>query len=118
MRKVLFSLSLFLGVFLILSVFHSQTLALDCPDLLINPIYGLEYSAFRKPWDKVVLSWKVNEVLRRIARGDYQDALDKLADDVLEKVDGDKNDWIIDRDAQSTVYDWAAGLIFCLSPVR
>lgn len=118
MKKILFILSLFLVVIFILSVFHSQTLALDCPDLLINPIYMLDVGVFRKPKDKVVLSKKVKVVLDRIRYGAYQDALDKLVNDVLEKVDGDKNDWIIDRDAQSTVYDWAVGLIFCLSPVR
>jgi len=123
MKKILFVLSLFLVVFFFTqSVSFSQTNDIDCnyilsPSYLINPIDTLAVEVFRYPKDQVVLSRKVNDVLNRIKRGSYLDALKKLARDVLSKVDGGGNDWIIDSDAKEEVYWWASGLEYCLLQV-
>ncbi|MCP4374963.1 MAG: hypothetical protein GY794_02105 [bacterium] len=54
---------------------------------------------------------KLNAVLSVIADGDYAEALSKLQNDILRKVDGcanasvpDKNDWIRDCDVQDVIY--------------
>jgi len=129
MKKVLFVLSLFLVVFFFTSsVSYSQNSDkdcdlifenYDCADILDKPnlenLIDLQKPEdFRYPKDQVVLSKKVQLVLNRIKRGAYLDALKKLARDVLPKVDGIGNDWIIDPDAQEEVYWWAKGLECCM----
>jgi YVTN family beta-propeller protein len=59
-----------------------------------------------------VLTNKVNAALQLIDEGDYQQALDKLENDILNKTNGcadigepDNNDWIEDCDAQAQVYN-------------
>jgi hypothetical protein len=54
---------------------------------------------------------KLNSVLLNIDQGAYQDAYNQLKNDVLKKTDGcvlygspDKNDWIIECQAQASVY--------------
>ena len=54
---------------------------------------------------------KLNAVLGLIEQGQYQDALDKLINDLLKKTDGcevsgspDKNDWVRDCEAQQQFY--------------
>lgn len=125
MKKILFILSLFLVVFFFTqSVSFSQTYDydIDCDYILsspnlINPIDTLAPEVFRYPKDQVVLSKKVDLVLNRIKRGAYLDALKKLTKDVLSKVDGGGNDWIIDSEAKEEVYWWASGLEYCLLQV-
>lgn len=123
MKKILFVLSLFLVVFFFTqSVSFSQTNDIDCnyilsPSNLINPIDTLAEEVFRYPKDQVVLSRKVDLILNRIKRGAYLDALKKLARDVLSKVDGGGNDWMIDSDEKDYVYWWASGLVYCLNQV-
>ena len=57
------------------------------------------------------LTNKINATLEMIDQGLYQDALDKLENDILGKTDGcaatgspDRNDWIRDCEAQGQVY--------------
>ena len=54
---------------------------------------------------------KINAVISLITDKQYQDALDKLTNDILKKTDGctnigtpDKNDWILDCEIQAQVY--------------
>ena len=60
---------------------------------------------------KNALTNKINAVLEMIDLGLYQEALDKLQNDILDKTNGcieagdaDKNDWIINCDDQNQVY--------------
>ena len=53
----------------------------------------------------------MDEVIALINSGAYQDAINKLQNDLLKKTDGcaasgqpDKNDWITDCSSQSQVY--------------
>lgn len=57
------------------------------------------------------LTNKINAVLEKVNQGLFQEALDKLRDDILGKTDGcatigapDQNDWITDCSAQGEVY--------------
>jgi hypothetical protein len=75
-----------------------------------NPDY-LPDEAFRNPQDRTALRNKVEVVLQLIQRGDYAQALDKLENDILRKVDGcaasgapDNDDWIVDCKYQEIVY--------------
>lgn len=54
---------------------------------------------------------KINAVINKVERGLYDEALDKMQNDILPKTNGcaeigqpDKNDWIITCDAQDQVY--------------
>lgn len=60
---------------------------------------------------KKPLTQKINEVLAKIDEGLYEQALNKLQHDILQKTNGcaetsspDKNDWITDCDAQNQLY--------------
>jgi hypothetical protein len=57
------------------------------------------------------LTNKINAAIQMIDQGLYQDALDKLTNDILGKTDGcaitgapDKNDWITNCTSQGQVY--------------
>ncbi|MCK4792923.1 MAG: DUF1566 domain-containing protein [Desulfobacteraceae bacterium] len=74
-------------------------------------INGLDDSVFKRKQMRNRLNRKINSVLRLIDKRRYQRALDKLEYGILTKMDGcaetdspDKNDWIIDCDAQKQVY--------------
>ncbi|MBU2496180.1 MAG: right-handed parallel beta-helix repeat-containing protein [Candidatus Omnitrophica bacterium] len=74
-------------------------------------INGLDDSVFKRKQMRNNLNSKINSVLRLIDKRRYQRALDKLEYGILTKMDGcaetaspDKNDWIIDCDAQKQVY--------------
>jgi hypothetical protein len=74
---------------------------------LNDAIQALKDSALKKPADnrKNAFSNKLNALLNAIIEGEYEDALDKLEDDIRAKMDGylggnPKNDWVIDEQAQ------------------
>jgi hypothetical protein len=57
------------------------------------------------------LTNKIEAALKLVAAGSYQQALDKLQNDILQKTDGcavagapDRNDWVLTCDAQAQVY--------------
>jgi ethanolamine utilization protein EutQ (cupin superfamily) len=67
--------------------------------------------AFNNPNNKKALTSKLNAVIEKLEDGEYQDALKKLENDILNKIDGcaltgspDKNDWIKDCDSQAVIY--------------
>jgi len=71
----------------------------------------LEPENFKNKNMKNPLTHKISQVLDMIDRGFYVDALNKLNNDVLKKIDGcadngspDKNDWITTCDGQAQVY--------------
>lgn len=82
--------------------------------VLINAtsvINSLDPGVFKNSNLVNALTNKINAVLAMIDQGLYQEALDKLQNDILGKTDGcatsgspDKNDWITDCGAQSQVY--------------
>jgi hypothetical protein len=64
------------------------------------------------------LTNKINEVLEMIYQGLYQEAIDKLKNDILRKTDGcatvgepDQNDWIKDCDTQAEIYQFVVETI-------
>lgn len=78
---------------------------------IIITINGLDDAVLKNGNMKNALTNKINNVLEMIDQGLYQDALDKLENDILKKTNGcaetgspDKNDWIKDCDAQGQVY--------------
>ncbi|MEW6683478.1 MAG: PKD domain-containing protein [Nitrospirota bacterium] len=77
----------------------------------ITTINNLDPGVFKNSNLVNALTNKINSVLGLIEQGLYQEALDKLQNDILGKTDGcattgspDKNDWIIDCDEQAMVY--------------
>ncbi len=76
----------------------------------IIAINGLEDTAFKNKNQKRTLANKINVVIKKVGEGLFQEALDKLVNDVLAKTDGciegdapDNNDWIRNCDAQAQV---------------
>jgi hypothetical protein len=71
---------------------------------------------FKQPSAQRVLQQKLDVVLKQIEKGNYSEALDKLQNDIISKLNGcsvskpeapDKNDWTIDCDTQKELY-WPA----------
>lgn len=70
---------------------------------------------------KNALTNKINNVIELVNQGLYQDALDKLVNDILKKTNGcfeigepDNNDWITDCDAQNEIYPFINEVITML----
>jgi alpha-tubulin suppressor-like RCC1 family protein len=77
----------------------------------IPGIEGLSPGDFKNPNMKNALINKINAAIDLINQSRYQEALDKLQNDILAKTNGcavtgqpDANDWIINCSAQSPVY--------------
>jgi len=71
----------------------------------------LDDSVFNNPNNKNALTNKINAALAQIDKGNYENALDKLQNDILGKTDGcaktgapEPNDWIEDCESQNEVY--------------
>jgi hypothetical protein len=88
---------------------------------LNDAINDLDDGALRNRNMRNALTNKVNSVLSLVDQGDYEEALDKLTNDLQGKTDGcavgggpDRNDWIRDCDAQANIHSLildAIGLI-------
>lgn len=78
----------------------------------INTINGLDPTVFKSRNMQRSFKNKLNAILNKIEREQYQEALTLLENDILAKTNGcaasgapDGNDWIVDCDAQSQVYE-------------
>lgn len=78
---------------------------------LIALIGSLDCSVFKNCNMRNAMINKLNAVIAQVEGDQYQEAVDKLTNDLLAKTDGcaasgkpDKNDWIIDASAQGLVY--------------
>ena len=87
-----------------------QSQAITVVRQAITAINALGDGSFKNPNLRNSLTNKLNAVLRDIDQGHYQDALNKLQNDVLAKTGGcstigspDKNDWIRDCASQNLV---------------
>jgi len=74
----------------------------------IDAINGLADTDFKNIKRRKTLANKINVVIKMVDQGLFQDALDKLQNDILAKTDGclgghDGNDWITNCDAQAQV---------------
>lgn len=79
----------------------------------IEQIGELDPNDFINPNSANALINKLEATLAMLDEGFYQDALDKLRNDILKKTDGcagagqpDKNDWILTCEDQEKVYPW------------
>jgi hypothetical protein len=77
----------------------------------IDTINDLDPGVFKNRNMQNTLTNKINAALEKIEQGLYQEALDKLENDILAKTNGcaesgapDNNDWITDCASQSQVY--------------
>jgi hypothetical protein len=79
-------------------------------------ILNLDDSAFsNNPANrKNALGNKLDAVQQMIDDGNYEEAIDKLQNDILAKMDGGKNDWITDPSAQAELQVLIDGLVGCL----
>jgi hypothetical protein len=86
-------------------------------------IKDLPASAFSKNADQKAstLSSKLDAVAKMIDDGDYQDAIDKLEQDIIPKMDGvekgNATDWITDPDAQQELCGMLQALIDYLETI-
>jgi len=77
---------------------------------IITIVNDLDPAVFRNKKNAKALTKKVNAILKKVDAGKYNKALKKLEKDILKKTDGcftgspDKNDWIINCDAQAMLY--------------
>lgn len=93
---------------------HNEIDPDDLLDDIIEYILGLPDDAFKNNPDqrKNALVNKLEEVRQMILDGDYEEAIDKLENDIRPKMDGEgKNDWIIDPQAQEDLMDMIDELI-------
>ena len=88
----------------------------------IATINDLAPGVFRNSNMQNALTNKINAVLNQIDQGLYQEALNKLQNDILPKTNGcaesgapDRNDWIRDCDSQSQLYPLIVEVIGLLS---
>jgi len=77
----------------------------------IEEVNSLDNSAFAGENRKAALVLKLDAVLKMIAADEYQESIDKLNYDILDKMDGcalygmpDKTDWLITCPAQNDIY--------------
>ena len=84
-----------------------------------DAIAGIDAAvALKNPTMQNTLINKLNAVIAAVATGDYQDASNKLKNDILAKTDGcmlsgapDKNDWITDCGTQRVLYGQIVAII-------
>ena len=100
------------------SAVTQQTQAIIMAQQIIDTINALDTDVFKNKNNKKTLTNKFNAVINKLENAEYHDALKKLENDILRKMDGcaltgdvDKNDWIIDCDAQGAVYPLVVDLI-------
>ena len=74
--------------------------------------------AFRNKKNRTAAKNKIDVVIGMIDQGLYKQALEKLENDILQKTDGcavsgtpDKNDWLIDCQYQTTIYNYVSDAI-------
>ncbi len=79
--------------------------------MIISVINGLDSSVFKKLEDRDKLTEKLNKTIEKLEKGKHKEARKKLKKEVLKMIDGcakkrnpDKDDKIIDCDAQAEVY--------------
>ncbi len=84
----------------------------EAGDMIDDYIQNLPNEAFKNNPDqrKHALSNKLDAVKDMFLNDDYDDARDKLEHDLLAKMDGSsggnpKNDWIVDEEAKTTLYN-------------
>ncbi len=94
----------------IVSISYMDAATEDLQDA-ITIINSLDVSLFKNKNNKKTLTNKINTVLSKMEEGNYHDAIKKLENDILDKMDGceengnpENNDWIIDCTAQDQVY--------------
>jgi hypothetical protein len=80
---------------------------------MIDYINGLPDGAFSNKNNRKTLVNKLEAILKQVDRGNYAEALEKLNDDVFEKMDGyptsgavEKTDWIVDAGAQAALVEF------------
>ncbi len=85
----------------------------DKLDTMMKSVWNTDQKAFKSKSSKFVLMEKIGIVKLLVARGKYSKALEKLQEDVIQKMDGcakngkpDGNDWITICEAQKPLY-WA-----------
>jgi hypothetical protein len=88
---------------------------------VITRINNFESDYFKNGNRQNALTNKLREVARMVNHGSYTDALDKLQNDILQKLDGcaaktrpDKNDWITNCDGQNDAYPGITEIISLL----
>ena len=91
---------------------------------MMNTIYDLDDSMFKNRNMKQTLTNKITVVLKMIDKGRYENALDKLVNDILGKTDGcaetgarDGNDWIETCDKQNEIYPYLLDTIEMLENI-
>jgi hypothetical protein len=91
---------------------------------MITTIYGFDDSVFKNQNMKKTLTNKITVVLKMIDKGRYENALDKLVNDILGKTDGcaetgarDGNDWIETCDKQDEIYPFLLDTIEMLENI-
>jgi hypothetical protein len=88
----------------------TQTIIVTLTDAILV-INNLAPGSFKNGNMANTLTNKINAAIQMIEQGLYEDAIDKLQNDILAKTDGcataggpDKNDWITSCTAQNQVY--------------
>ncbi len=102
----------------IITVVPIVTATTETVEETIAAIAAMDTDVFSNPNIGNALTNKLNSILDMIAIGEYQQALDKLYNDILPKTDGcalrgtpDKQDWIEDCVAQEEVYVYVQDII-------
>ncbi len=106
----------------VMAISYQDAITQTLQDAIVR-INNLDNNVFKNENLKNALTNKINAALDLIDQGLYQDALDKLRNDVLGKTDGcaasspgapDKNDWLVTCDAQNQIYPIVMNAIYLL----
>ncbi len=105
--------------YLYVEVVHFSTFALvevPTPGKIYDFIEGLPGDAFDKNSNqrKNAIESKLNAVDKQLKAGAYQGAINKLINDIKDKMDGKGKDWVVDSSAQeklSTMIDTLVALL-------
>jgi hypothetical protein len=107
-----------------ITVLSNQQFAINMLTQAVNIINQLSPENFSNKNLANPLVNKISAVLSDIEAGNYNGAINKLQNDILQKMDGcaangqpDKNDWLITTDAQNQLYPLIANGILYLSEI-
>ena len=107
-----------------ISVANQETAVISVAQETIDVINGLDNEVFNNSDNVKTLTNKIIAVIENIEDEEYTNALNKLKNDILKKMDGcantdepDKNDWIGDCDAQAEVYAYIVEIIQYLEDI-
>jgi hypothetical protein len=104
---------------------HTPSSPIEQVRQIIRTINAMDRPDLKNMKNKISLIYKLNVVIRKIEKKDYRNAVKKLKCDIIKKTNGcaikghpDRDDWIINCDAQAQIYQPILDLIGVLETMK